>query len=461
MRMRARHGGVYPLKKNDIITLEITAIASQGSGIGRCDSMAVFVPASAVGDVLEVRIVKVDKNCAYGRIEKIITPSSDRIVSDCPAFPQCGGCDFRHISYEAECRAKCQRVEDAMKRIGGVDIKPEEYISAPSPDRYRNKAQLPYAITKNGAVFGFYAERSHRVVPCADCLLQPDHFSRIAEAAAEFFKTSGNEPYDELTGKGRIRHLFMRTSESTGETVVCVVVNGNGLKNEPEFVEVVRRAYDKVSGVVININRENTNVILGSKSRIAWGSDTITDRLCGMDFAISVKSFFQVNRVQAERLYQKAAHYADLSGREVLLDLYCGTGTIGLSMAKYAKELIGVEIIPEAIENANKNAARNGITNARFICADAAKAAIQLRSEGVQPDVIILDPPRKGCAEELIDTVSKMNPDRIVYISCDPATLARDIKRFSERGYRPDRLSAADLFPRTRHVESVCLLSRK
>ncbi len=456
-----RHGGVCTVKKNDIITLEITAIASQGSGIGRCDTMAIFVPASAVGDVLEVRIVKVDKNCAYGRIEKIITPSPDRIASDCPAFPQCGGCDFRHISYEAECKAKCLRVADAMKRIGGVDIAPEEYICAPSPDRYRNKAQLPYAMTKNGAVFGFYAERSHRVVPCSDCLLQPEHFSRIASAAAKFFEESGNEPYDELTGKGRVRHLFMRTSQSTGETVVCVVVNGNGLKNEPEFVEAVRSAYDKVSGVIININRENTNVILGSKSRTAWGSDTITDRLCGMDFAISVKSFFQVNRVQAEQLYLKAAQYAELTGSETLLDLYCGTGTIGLSMANNVRQLIGVEIIPEAIENADKNAQRNGISNARFICADAAKAAEQLRKEGIKPDVIILDPPRKGCAEELIGTVSHMSPDRIVYISCDPATLARDIKRFSEYGYEVKRLAAADLFPRTRHVESVCLLTRE
>lgn len=449
------------MKKNDIINLEITAIASQGSGIGRCGGMAVFVPAACVGDVLEVKIVKVEKNCAYGRIERIIEASPDRIKPDCPAFPQCGGCDFRHMSYDAECAAKRQRVADAMKRIGGVDMDVEEYLRASDPDRYRNKAQLPYAMTKNGARFGFYAERSHRVVPCDDCLLQPEHFSNIAAAADEFFKKSGNDPYDETTGKGRIRHLFMRASETTGETVVCVVVNGNGIKDEPGFVDAVRAASDRVTGVVININREDTNVILGKKSRIAWGSDTITDRLCDMDFIISVKSFFQVNRTQAERLYKKAAEYAALSGEETLLDLYCGTGTIGLSMAHDAKQLIGVEIIPEAIENANKNAERNGVCNARFICADAAKAAAQLRAEGVAPDVIILDPPRKGCAQELIETVAQMSPDRVVYISCDPATLARDVKRFTELGYHPQRLCAADLFPRTRHVETVVMFSRK
>ncbi len=451
------------LKKNDIIHLSITSATADGSGVGKTDDgLAVFVPLSAVGDELNVRILKVKKSYAFGKIEEIITPSKARIKPDCGCYSRCGGCVWRHISYEEECRLKSQKVADALERIGGIKAVLKPIIPSGRVLRYRNKAQLPVGKAPDGRLqMGFYAFHSHRIINCGDCALQPEIFADVMKITREFLAETDNDIYDEKTGKGRLRHLYIRYGEITGELMVCYVVNGNGLKREDLLLDMLKGGLPNLKTVVVNSNREKTNVILGAKNRTLYGSGYITDLLCGLKFKISPFSFWQVNRAQAERLYEKAREYAALSGSETLLDLYCGTGTIGLTMAKDCKELIGVEIIEDAVRDAENNAAVNSICNARFMCSDAPEAASQLEREGVRPDVIILDPPRKGCGEELVRTIGKMNPDRVVYVSCDPATLARDLKYFSEIGYETKEVTPVDMFPRTAHVESVVLLSRK
>lgn len=449
------------LKKNDIITVTIEGMTAEGSGVARYEGMAVFVPNAAPGDRLNVVIIKVSKNYAIGKIREILADGAGRILPDCPSYPQCGGCTFRHLDYAEECRIKCQRVNDAMQRIGGINIEAEEFLAAENPDRYRNKAQLPFGEDKGQAIFGFYAEHSHRIVPFTDCRLQPEIFNAIAQAAGNFLNDTPNDLYDETTGKGRFRHLYLRRGFATGEIMVCAVVNANGLIREDEFVRRIRAVSPEIKSIVINVNREHTNVIMGAKCRTAWGKDTIRDVLCGVTFEISPLSFYQVNRDQAERLYQRGREYAGLTGREILFDIYCGTGTIGLSMAAGAKQLYGIEIIPDAVENARRNAAANGIDNAEFLCADAAEGTRQLKERGISPDVVVIDPPRKGCSPDVIALINELSPARVVYISCDPATLARDIGRFGAFGWQAEKLTAVDMFPRTANVETVALLSHK
>ncbi|WP_255883559.1 MULTISPECIES: 23S rRNA (uracil(1939)-C(5))-methyltransferase RlmD [unclassified Ruminococcus] len=450
------------LKKNDIIRLEITGMTSQGSGVGRYDGIAIFVSASAIGDEIDARIIKTSKNYAIGKIENIITPAKSRITPDCPVFNSCGGCTYRHIAYSEELKIKRQKVLDAVTRIGGLDGEiVGEIIGSQECDGYRNKAQLPIGIDRNGNyTAGFYAFHSHRIIDSESCLLQPPIFARVCDVFRKWCNIFKPSVYNELTHKGLLRHLYIRYGEVSGEVMVCLVINGEKTEGEQQLADMLKDEVDGFKSLVINTNQEKTNVILGDKCRIAYGSEYITDELCGLKFNLSPLSFYQVNRTQAQRLYGIAAEYAALNGDEILLDLYCGTGTIGLSMAHKARKLIGVEIIPQAIENAKENAKSNGITNAEFICGDAAKAAEQLKRRGETPDVIIVDPPRKGLAAELIDTISCLDPKRVVYVSCDCATLARDIKLFSEQGYYVKRLTPVDLFPRTAHVETVCLMSR-
>lgn len=451
------------LKKNEIREIKITGMTTEGSGVGRIDNTAVFITNSAIGDVLETRIIKTAKNYAVGRIEKILSPSKERVEPDCDCFYQCGGCTYRHISYAAELAIKEQRVKDALSRIGGfTDIAVSPIIGAKERNGYRNKAQLPVGLDKEGKyITGFYAYHSHRIVPCDHCNLQPKTFTEVLRVFTAWCKAYQPVPYNELTHKGELRHLYIRQGEATGEIMVCLVLNGKQIKGEEALAQNLKETVQGFKGLVINTNTEKTNVILGKACRTVYGSDTITDTLCGVAFAISPLSFYQVNRAQTERLYALAKEYADLQGEEVLLDLYCGIGTIGLTMAKEVKELIGVEIIPQAVENAKENAKRNLIENARFICADAAKAAQQLKEENITPNVVVIDPPRKGCGKELIETIVQMNPARVVYVSCDPATLARDMKVFAEKGYQPAKVTPLDMFPCTPHVETVVLLSQR
>ncbi len=450
------------LKKNEEIRLKITTLTSQGSGLGRFEDMAVFVDGAAVGDDLLVHIIKVKKNYAVGIIKKIYSPSSDRIEPDCPVYSKCGGCAYRHISYDAELEVKKQSVTDAMERIGSVGFGAEDILSIENPERYRNKVQLPLGLDRDGRVIaGFYSRRSHRIAECEDCMLQMEQFAPIVSAVRRYIHQTTATVYSEETGKGLLRHIYLRRGAKSGEIMVCLVVNGDSIPKKNLLIDTLTQTDENIKSIVLNINKQDTNVVLGDECVTLWGRDYIEDELCGLKFRISPLSFYQVNPEGTELLYRKAAEYASLKGGEVLLDLYCGTGTIGLTMADKAKQLIGVEIIPQAIENAKENARNNSITNARFICDDASGAAKTLYEEGIRPDVIVLDPPRKGCSEDVIKTVVQMNPDRVVYVSCDPATLARDCKIFASLGYETEKYTAVDMFPRTVHVETVVLLSQR
>lgn len=451
------------LKKNDILKLNILSLSSEGSGVARTqEGITVFVPNSAVDDELNVRIVKVQKTYAFGRVEEILTPSPDRITPTCAIGSQCGGCVYSHISYEAELKAKEQRVKDAIERIAKLSVPVNPILSAGEVSRYRNKAMIPAGVDKDGnVVMGFYSKHSHRIIANDDCTLQPQSFIKAQEILKTFLVSRNISVYNESTHKGLFRHLYLRLAEKTKELMITLVINGKELPYSDELVESFKAELPGLKSVVINVNTDDTNVVLGKKNKTLYGEGYITDVLCGLKFKISPQSFYQVNRKGAELLYTKAAEYAALKGDEVLLDLYCGTGTIGLSMAHKAKKLVGVEIVPKAIEDAKENAKINGVDNARFICGDAAKAAETLKSEGLTPDVIIIDPPRKGCDKSLIKTISEMNPKRVVYVSCDPATLARDLAVFGELGFKAQEATPVDMFPRTSHVECVTWLIRQ
>lgn len=447
------------MKKNDIVEIEITALSSECSGIGKKDGMVIFVPFSAIGDKLEVKILKVNKTYCYGKIERIITPSPDRVTPDCPIYTKCGGCSLRHISYEAQLRAKEQFVKDAFTRIGGLSPEFLPIIRNTNINGYRNKLQIPIGTDKDGnLIAGFYAFHSHRIVPCEKCLLQPDIFSKIT---ADFLKISTGlnlTAYDESTHKGILRHLYLRKGYYSGEICLCIVV----AKNVPEIKILSDRLlekYPEIVSSVINVNNRDTNVILGDEEIVLTSKNYICDIMCKNAVNIAPKAFYQVNTPCAEQLYSSACDFAEPKGKTVL-DLYCGAGTIGLSMARTAKKIIGVEIVPEAIENAKQNALANGITNCEFICADAAEAARILHSRSLRPDVIMVDPPRKGCGKDACEQIAAFSAPRIVMVSCNAATAARDCACFAELGYSTDKCVAVDMFSGTNHVETVVLLSK-
>lgn len=448
------------LSKNDKIELTIDALTSEGSGVGRYNGLTVFVRGTVPQDKIIAHIIKRSKNYAIGIIDKILQPSPERIESDCPYSKKCGGCSFRHMTYDEELEYKKSRVQDALNRIGHLDIKVDEIIGADDLSHYRNKAQYPVDISDGEMFAGFYAYKSHRIIPCADCKLQPAEFEKGLEAFAKWIESENITSYNEQTGKGLLRHIYFRKGFATGEVMACAVINGNSIPNGELLVSLLREKVDGLTSVAVNINKEKTNVILGKETSIIWGEKYIRDSLLGKDFLISPNSFYQVNHNQCEKLYAKAKDFAGLIGTETVLDLYCGVGTIGLTMAENVKQLVGIEIIPQAIENAKENAKINHITNAQFICADAPKGAEILKKQGVNPDIIILDPPRKGCEKSLFDTIEQLSPKKIVYVSCDSATLARDLAILKEKGYEAKKVSAVDMFPRTPHVECVTLIEK-
>lgn len=449
------------MKKNDLCRLEITGMTSEGNGVGRTeDGMAVFVPLTAVGDVISCKLVKLEKSYAYGIIDEIITASDDREDSACPVSEKCGGCTFRHISYDAELKIKSGFVYDAFTRIGGLRDFEFEEICGGNPERYRNKAQYPVTEIDGKARCGFFSKRSHRVVPFSDCLLQPAVFSEIADFVTSYLNDCGIAAYNEESGYGFVRHIYLRRGFHSGEIMVCIVAKENISAKLAPLAKTLTKRFESVKSVVLNINGAKTNVILGKKNVVLYGSGTISDTLCGNKIELSPLSFYQVNTEQAERLYGCAKEYAELSGSETVLDLYCGAGTIGLSFADKARKIIGCEIIPEAVENAKANAVENGINNAEFYCGDAGKIASRLVSEGINPDVTVIDPPRKGCDALTLESIVKMSPQNVVMISCNPATAARDAKYLAANGYTVRKLRAFDLFPRTGHVETVVLLSK-
>ncbi|MBQ1410864.1 MAG: 23S rRNA (uracil(1939)-C(5))-methyltransferase RlmD [Oscillospiraceae bacterium] len=457
------------LKVGQTEEVEITGYSSEGMGVCRIDGCAVFVPNAIRGERCEVKVTHVSRNSAHGKIEKIMERSPHRISRVCPDAKLCGGCQLHHMDYMEELSFKAQKVTDALNRIGGQALETVPITgSLAHPNEtdcswsvgYRNKAQYPVAEQRGKPAAGFYKNRTHEVISVERCVILPEIFDRVRNVVIRWAEENGVSVYNEHTGTGLLRHIYVRKGAVSGQIMVCLAVNGAALPREQKLVDALRREIPGLTSVLLSVNTRNTNVVLGDEFRTIWGQSEIEDKLCGFTFRLSPRSFYQVNHDQAEQLYAKAIEYADLHGTETVLDLYCGTGTITLALSRYAGHAIGVELVPEAIEDAKQNALRNGVENTAFFCADAGEAAEKLCADGARPDVIVVDPPRKGLAPEVIETMVTMAPERIVYVSCDPATLARDVKLFSERGYSLTRAEAFDLFPRTFHVETVVLMSR-
>ena len=418
-----------PLQKNQVLTLRVERLSSDGSGVAHSpDGETVFIPGAAPGDEARVRIVKDCKRYAFGILDEVLTPSPDRIPVDCAVAGPCGGCSLRHLDYAAELRAKQENVADAFARIGGLDVPVLPIVGSPEVNRYRNKVQFPVGVDKSGKpCIGFYAGRTHRIVPCPDCRLQPGVLNEIGNALCAFFAEKGIQPYSEETGRGLVRHIFLRRGAHSGQIMVCLVCTRAKLPSAEELCTRLKAQFAEITTILLNVNAKNTNVILGTETHTLYGPGYIEDTLCGVPVQLGPLSFYQVNTLAAEQLYGIAAQYAQLTPDDLLLDLYCGMGTIGLSMAAHCRELIGVEIVPEAIESAKANAARMGAdvaAKSRFFCADAGQAATRLAAEGLHPDIVMLDPPRKGCDEATLSAVVRMSPRRVVYVSCNPATAA-------------------------------------
>lgn len=446
------------VKKGARYTVTVENWASDGGGVARVDGMAVFVKGGIVGERCVIEVEHVGHRAAWAHIAELLEPSPARMKPDCPHYGVCGGCQLQHMDYKTELRFKADKIAQALERIGGIHV---EGLQVKGDDRvyyYRNKAQYP--IGPNGAI-GFYRQRSHEVVDAPHCLLLHSGMDEIRQAVKDWMDKFSVPAYDERTKTGLLRHLYLR-SEGNGHMLCVLVVNGDSVPHEKELVERVRRAYWlRVDGILLNTNTKDTNVVLGEKNRLLWGQEYLEDGICSITVRLSPHSFYQVNRSQAQSLYWRVGELAALTKQETLLDLYCGTGTIGLTMAEQCRELIGVEVIPQAIQDAKVNAWRNDIENATFLCADAEKAADMLASDDFSPDVIVVDPPRKGLTPVTIGAILRMEPKRIIYVSCDPATLARDLKLLCRETYEPTAIEGFDLFPRTEHVETVVKLERK
>ena len=449
--------------KNTTIEIDITDLNNLGCGVGRYDGKVVFVKGAVKGDRVSARIIKENKSFLVGKLEEVKVSSPMRIEKDeCDAPLSCGGCVYRHVTYECELALKREYVENAFRKAGISDVEVLDTLCAGRSGGYRNKAQYPVTKTKDGIRAGFYASKTHNIVPAEHCAIQSPLFEPIVKAVCEFATKRNISAYDEESGRGLLRHIYLRIGERTGQIMLCIVINGDELPYSDELVCCVREKFEGITGILLNINKKNTNVVLGDKYKLLWGCDHIEDELCDLRFKISPASFYQINRDGAELLYGKARELASLTGDELLLDLYCGTGTIGLSMARSVRHLIGIEIVPSAVECATENARANGIDNADFICADAgSKEVILDATGGVRPDVVVIDPPRKGSTRELIETLSRLDVPKVVYVSCDADTLARDCVIFREFGYKMGDVQPVDMFPRTGHVESVVCLTRR
>ena len=452
------------LKKNDIVKVTIDDIGNEGEGIGKVDGFPLFIKDATIGDVIEAKVIKVKKSYGYARVENILTPSKDRVEPKCPVARQCGGCSIQHLSYEKQLEYKQNKVKNCLERIGGflgIEEKMEPILGMEEPWYYRNKAQFPVGLGKDGSIItGFYAGRTHSIIDNTHCYIQAKINEQLLEIIKEFLMENKIEPYNEETHTGLVRHILTRVGFVTGEIMVCIILNGTKLPNAEQLVERLIKVAGMTS-ISININQEKTNKILGKKVKTLWGKDTITDYIGDVKYQISPLSFYQVNPIQTKILYGKALEYADLKGEETVWDLYCGIGTISLFLAQKAKKVYGVEIIPEAIEDAKKNAQLNHMENVEFFVGKAEDVLPeQYEKNKVYAEVIVVDPPRKGCDETLLNTMIAMSPKRIVYVSCDPATLARDVKVLCGNGYEIEKVQVVDQFAHTAHVETVVLLTR-
>ncbi len=448
------------IDKNQIYTVTVEGFSSEAYGVCRIDGRAVFVPRTLPGEIWEIRIVKVTASAVYGRGERLLCASPARTASPCPQFGRCGGCDTFHMSYEEELRFKLDRVNAALLHIGRQHFRAETILGSAGTERYRNKGIFAVSEVNGRAAFGFFQPRSHNLIPLSDCLIQPVLSLRAASAVVEFMNENGIPAYDEKSGAGTVRHVFFRQAVSGNDAVVCIVSAGGFGSRTAALSEHLRKRCPELTGIVLNINRTRGNTVLTGDFYTLWGRAEINDVLCGFRYAIAPQAFFQINPPQAEKLYAKAVEYAGLTKDSLAFDLYCGAGTISLCLAAKAGRVIGAEIVPEAIENARRNAEANGVSNIEFLCADAGEAAEALAARGLRPEVVVVDPPRKGMSESAVQAVAGMQPDRVVYVSCDPSTLARDILRFQEFGYSLRGVTAVDMFPRTMHVETVCALSK-
>jgi 23S rRNA (uracil1939-C5)-methyltransferase len=449
------------IRKNSIVTVTIEGYTHDGDGVAHVDGRVFFVKGALLGETVDARVLKDSRNIVYAKIENILAASAARIMPSCPNFGKCGGCDLLHMDYAEELALKRRRVEDALRRIGGLDVIVTGIVGASSIDNYRNKAI--YAVGKNEgrAVTGFYRERSHDIVPTESCRIQADVSDRVAAAVRRWMDRYAVTAYSETLRSGAVRHVFCRYAFATKKAQVTIVSFERELPHPEALVDEIRRAVPETAGIVLNVNRTRGNTVLAGEFKTLWGEDFIIDELCGLKYKLSPRSFYQINSAQAEKLYEKALEYAALTGTETVLDLYCGTGTITLVMARRARLAFGVELVEAAISDAWENAALNTIKNVEFICADAGDAAKRLKAEGTRPDVVVVDPPRKGLAPGVIETIAGLYPARVVYVSCDPATLARDLKIFDSFGYKAMEATAFDMFPRCAHVETCVLLSHK
>ncbi|WP_372999666.1 23S rRNA (uracil(1939)-C(5))-methyltransferase RlmD [Lutispora sp.] len=450
-----------PVEKNQDYIIDITSETSEGMGVGRIEGYTVFVDGALMGEKVKIRIVKILKNYSYGKLLEVIEPSVYRTQPQCPMIKRCGGCQIQHMSYEGQLHYKTRLVKEALERIGGLrDIKIHETIGMDEPWNYRNKAQFPVGMKDGKINIGFYAPRSHDIIDTNTCMIQDRINDEVLELIRNFIIKHDISIYDEKTGKGLIRHIMTRKGFKTGEVMICIVINGEEIPHEAQLVEELKQSIDNLKTVVLNINKKNTNVILGEKNRVIYGEGYIFDYIGEFKFKISPQSFFQVNPVQTEVLYNKALEYANLTGEETVIDAYCGIGTISLFLSKKARKVYGVEIVGQAIDDAKVNADINGIKNVEFIQGESEELIPKLYEEGIKADVVVVDPPRKGCDEKLLEVIVKMSPKRMVYVSCNPSTLARDLKYMNSNGYEVKEVQPVDQFPQTVHVESVVLMSR-
>ena len=448
------------LEKNKSYEAVVTDYTAEGQGVAHVEGCAVFVPNAIAGEKYIIRIEKAAKTWAAGKIVEILEKSPHRLQRECPISASCGGCDFWHMDYCEETRLKAERVRQCLNRIGGEALEEMPILAAPTCKAYRNKAQYPVSSQKGRVIAGFFKAGTHQVVENEKCLILPEETQQVRHIVIDYVNRFGITAYDETTGKGLLRHIYVRRGQMSGQVLVCLAVNGRKLPKWEELAERLK-AVPGFTTLVLSVNTKKGNTVLGDEEIVLYGPGYIEDTLCGLVFRLSPRSFYQVNHHQAQRLYEAAIAQAQITKKDLVLDLYCGVGTITLAMAKAAGRVIGVEVVEQAVEDAKENARRNGCDNAEFFCGDAGKAALSLEEQGIHPDVVVVDPPRKGLNADTIEALTRMAPKRIVYVSCDPATLARDVALLKERGYRLKNAQAADLFPRCSHIESIVSMLRE
>ena len=464
-----------PVSKNEETVIDIIGMNHDGEGVGRANGYTLFVQGALPGETVRVRVMKTKKQYGYAKLLEIVKASPDRVSAPCPIYDQCGGCQIQHMSYAGQLAWKRQLVIDNLQRIGKLNVMVEDAdaedaergirvmptMGMDEPWRYRNKAQVPIGAAEGGLVGGFYAKGSHRIIDMESCLIQHEHNDEVVAKVKEIGSHFGISAYNEETGRGLLRHVVVKKAFRTGEMMLVLVTNGRDIPYKDEWIGSIREAIPHVASICQNVNKKQTNVIFGDETRVLWGRDVIYDYIGDVQFAISARSFYQVNPVQTEVLYGKTVEYAGLSGKETVIDAYCGIGTISLFLAQHADQVYGVEIVPEAIEDARSNALLNEMRNVKFEVGASEDVIPRWKEQGIEADVIVVDPPRKGCDPRLLDTILEMKPERVVYVSCNPSTLARDLRVLEDGGYRTVEVTPVDMFPHTVHVESVAMLVRK